>query len=110
MNELDSLKTRDDKNLSRMARNAVNFINNCFESRDPFLAGQRALQNTERIIRIDSADDEVLNCCLQIKRITKNIILLTNDNNLRNKAHVNKVETFSRDLLQYADFNVKLRY
>jgi predicted ribonuclease YlaK len=61
----------------------------------------------KQIIPIDSGDDEILNCCLQIQETTKKIILLTQDKNLRNKAFVNKIESFSRDTLNYVDFNVK---
>ena len=105
--ELDNLKTHND-NVARLARRSIAFIDNCFKNKDPFLIGQSALDSVQKqIIPIDCGDDKILNCCLQIQEITKKLILLTNDKNLRNKAFVNKIEAFSRDMLNFVEFNIK---
>lgn len=91
-----------------LARRAVEFINDCLVKKDAFLIGQSGKESFQKqIIPIDSGDDEILNCCLHIQEATEKVILLSNDRNLRNKAFVNKIETFSRDTLNYMDFNVK---
>lgn len=70
--------------------------------------GQSAVESLKKqIIPIESGDDEILNCCLQIQEMTQKIILLTNDKNLRNKAFVNKIEAQSRDMLNFIDYNLK---
>lgn len=70
--------------------------------------GQSAVESLQKqIIPIESGDDEILNCCLQIQEMTQKIILLTNDKNLRNKAFVNKIEAQSRDMLNFIDYNLK---
>lgn len=105
--ELDRLKTREE-NVAKLARRAITFIDECFLQKDPFFIGQSAAESVvKQIIPIDSGDDEILNCCLQIQEITKKVILLTNDKNLRNKAFVNKIESLSRDMLHFFEYNVK---
>jgi predicted ribonuclease YlaK len=70
--------------------------------------GQSAIESMKTpIIPVDSGDDEILNCCLQIQQTTNKLILLSNDKNLRNKAFVNKIEAYSRDMLNLVDYNVK---
>lgn len=105
--ELDRLKINEEK-VARLARRSIAFIDDRFKERDPFFIGQSAVESIQKqIIPIESGDDEILNCCLQIQETKKKIILLTNDKNLRNKAFVNKIESFSRDMLYFVDFNVK---
>lgn len=95
-------------NVMKLARRAIRFIDECFQHKDPFIRGQSAVESVQRqIIPIESGDDEILNCCLQFKEKTKKIILLTNDANLRNKACVNFIEAFSRDILHFYDFNAR---
>lgn len=70
--------------------------------------GQSALDNLKaKAIPVDTADDEILNCCLQTQEKTKKMILLSNDKNLRNKAFVNRIEAYSRDMLYLIDYNFK---
>lgn len=70
--------------------------------------GQSALEKSQKkIIPVESGDDEILNCCLQFHEFTNKIILLSNDRNLRNKAFVNHIEAFSRDMLYMTEFNMK---
>lgn len=105
--ELDRLKSHDD-NVARLARRAITFIDECFKAKDSWLVGQSARESAKRqIIPVHCGDDKILNCCLQIQETTKKVLLLTNDKNLRNKSFVNKIESYSRDMLNYLDYNVK---
>lgn len=96
--ELDKLKTHQDK-VAYLARRAITFIGECFDKKDPCFLGQSAMESQKRIIPIKCGDDEILNYCLQLKEKTDKIILLSNDNNLRNKAKVNLIESYSHNLL-----------
>lgn len=55
-----------------------------------FLA-QTALEEREHLIDVNSADDSIINCCLQAKAQIPNLLLLTEDVNLRNKAICNNI-------------------
>lgn len=106
LRELDKLKTSLE-NVAKLARRAINWIDVCFSKKDEFLIGQSGIDSVSvrQFIPIESGDDEILNCCLQIQETTKTIILLSNDKNLRNKAFVNKIESYSKDMLNCVDFN-----
>jgi rRNA-processing protein FCF1 len=107
LDELDRLKTREEK-VAKLARRSITFIETCFNQKDAFFVGQSATESVKKhLIPISSGDDEILNCCLQIKEITKKVLLLSNDKNLRNKAFVNRITSLSRDMMNFADFNVK---
>lgn len=103
--ELDRLKLREE-NISRLARCAISYIDNCFKAKDEFLLGQNAMESSRELIEIDSGDDYIINSALQLREKTSKIILLSNDKNLRNKSFVNGIEAFSSDTLNYADYNV----
>jgi rRNA-processing protein FCF1 len=98
------LKLREES-ISRLARTAISFIDECFKSKDEYLLGQNAIESSRELIEIDSGDDYIINCALQMKEFTSKIIVLSNDKNLRNKAFVNHIEAFSSDMLNYADYN-----
>ncbi|CRL04245.1 CLUMA_CG017347, isoform A [Clunio marinus] len=105
--ELDKLKTHED-NVAKLARRSISFIDDSFSSKDHFIHGQSAIESMEKqLIPIDCGDDEILNSCLHIQGRTKKLILLTNDKNLRNKAFVNNIESFSKEMLNFTDFNIK---
>jgi predicted ribonuclease YlaK len=102
--ELDKLKFREEK-IAKLARAAISYINDCFKEKDKFMIGQNAIDNKSRIINIDTDDDLIINCALQTKKITKKLILLSNDKNLRNKSIVNGFESFSSDMLSFIGSN-----
>lgn len=107
LSELDKIKSYNDK-LAVHARRAIALIDECFVKKDRFMIGQSGKESFQKqIIPIDSGDDEILNCCLHILEESEKLILLTNDRNLRNKAFVNKIEAYSRDTLNFLDFNIK---
>ncbi|TDG49361.1 hypothetical protein AWZ03_004229 [Drosophila navojoa] len=83
LKELDSLKCR--QMTSYAARRAIEYLNDKFDDREPIEA-QSALEDADQLIDIDSGDDSIINCCLQLKEQLDLMILLTNDNNLRLKA------------------------
>lgn len=61
------------------------------------ILGQKATEDHQHIIHIDSPDDRILNCCLQLANQSLDIILLTNDRNLDNKAATSGIRTLSSE-------------
>lgn len=57
--------------------------------------GQKAVEDKEHVIDVTSPDDKVLNCCLQLQNQSMDIILVTNDKNLSNKALLNGIEAIT---------------
>jgi len=52
------------------------------------------------LIEVDCADDSIINCCLQLMGQVPNLMLLTNDANLRLKANASSILVSRRsDLL-----------
>lgn len=87
LQELDKLKlVVDRKNVSILARQAIRFIDEQFTQNNQKFQGQSAIEHRRLLIDIDSADDRILNCCLQAQTSVERVILLSNDINLTNKA------------------------
>jgi hypothetical protein len=114
LDELDVLKTpclhlqNKDESVAIHARRANSFIDKCLTSKDAFLTGESRVDN-ESLIPINSPDDEVLNCCLKLKKISSKILLLSNDKNLRNKANLSRVTAYSSKMLKDSKFeSIKL--
>lgn len=103
--ELDMLKTRDG-NISKAAQRGIKTINEYFKQKDCNVTGQNVKDDTRELIPIESGDDRILNCAFQLKELTNKVLLLSNDINLRNKAHVNGFVAHSVDMLNYADYNL----
>ncbi|XP_068159338.1 transcriptional protein SWT1 [Drosophila tropicalis] len=104
--ELDRLKAKhSDSEINRVAAiRAIHFLNAKFdESRD--IQAQSALDEADHLIDVDTADDSILNCCLQLKEQVPNSMLLTNDNNLRLKANATSIRVSCKsDLMsEYPD-------
>ncbi|EDV98327.1 GH22729 [Drosophila grimshawi] len=87
--ELDILKCK--QLTSFAARRAIEYLNGKFDDLDKIEA-QSALEDAEQLIDIDSADDSIINCCLQLKQQLTHMMLLTNDNNLRLKARASSIK------------------
>lgn len=68
-----------------------------------FCTVQSSQDNQKNVIDIESADDRILNCCLQRQNAgaDQRVWLLSNDCNLRTKAMCSKVAAFTR--AQFAD-------
>ncbi|XP_043286285.1 transcriptional protein SWT1 [Venturia canescens] len=109
--ELDFIK--DDKSMSRpdclraKARQAVRFLHQHFSAKHPRILGQTPLDvsnNKERFMH-DCPDDEILQTCLQIRSTANNVVLLSYDKNLCNKAMIHDIVTLGRqDPLEKVDF------
>lgn len=86
--------------ISTAAAETIHFINQKFSEKNrqqSNLFGQSSLDDGNHLITIDSPDDRILNCCLQFhtKGYKKNLLLLSNDVNLRNKALVSDIQAAS---------------
>ncbi|XP_026474878.1 uncharacterized protein LOC113378545 [Ctenocephalides felis] len=99
LQELDCIKDRKGENqqLQNLARRAINYLNKSFMEQSPKIHGQSAVDCSNHLITIDCPDDKILNCCLQIQKTNKNVVLLSNDNNLRTKCIVTRVQAFCKD-------------
>ncbi|KAJ8039195.1 Transcriptional protein SWT1 [Holothuria leucospilota] len=112
LHELDSLKegkASDLKDIRKRfkgsvvnkAKSAVHFINSCLTNKHPRVQGQsiQECSKKDRDIYTRSNDDKILQCCLQYKnraRKTTEIVLLSEDMSLRNKAIVSGIHTYTQ--------------
>lgn len=104
--ELDRLKTKRDDSVSTQAIRAIKYLNSKLEANDETVKGQSATEAMRHLINVESADDSILNCCLQIKEECSNVVLLSNDVNLRNKAIINNVKTCTQGDLVVQEFSL----
>lgn len=83
------------------ARSAVNFLHACLQAKHPRVIFQAPGQAQEPSdIEITCNDDKILQACLQVKRgNSQEVVLLTMDKNLRNKAMVLNIPTYSKESL-----------
>ncbi|XP_055640510.1 transcriptional protein SWT1 [Toxorhynchites rutilus septentrionalis] len=100
LQELDRIKHREQgRPLSQAASRSIRFLNEHLKTRDPRVKGQSTIDAANAIIPIENPDDNIINCCLQVQQIIANspteLMLLSNDVNLRNKSLVNGVQAFS---------------
>ncbi|EFN66674.1 Uncharacterized protein C1orf26 [Camponotus floridanus] len=108
INELDYIKSnRSTHELSVKARKAISFIHEQFSSKHPRIIGQtreQALKNKEEF-SLNCPDDEILQCCLQIFHLQKDVVLLSYDKNLCNKAMIYNILALGRnDPLEKIDY------
>ncbi|KAJ6657370.1 hypothetical protein lerEdw1_002537 [Lerista edwardsae] len=109
LQELDNLKKgKILVNVGKKAIPAVHFIYTCLKNQDSKLWGQSmqlASQKTHDFI-VENNDDRVLQCCLQYRSLfpQAEVVLLTDDKNLCNKALVSDVKAFGK-----ADFATALK-
>ncbi|XP_039213544.1 transcriptional protein SWT1 isoform X1 [Crotalus tigris] len=101
LQELDNLKRgKILENVRQKAIPAVHFIYTCLKNQDPKLWGQSmqlASQKTQSFTT-ENNDDRVLQCCLQYQNLypQAEVILLTDDKNLCNKALVSEIKAYSK--------------
>ncbi|KAH0618302.1 hypothetical protein JD844_017371 [Phrynosoma platyrhinos] len=101
LQELDNLKRgKILANVGQKAIPAVHFIYKCLKSQDQKLWGQSmqlASQKTHDFI-VENNDDRVLQCCLQYRNLFPEVevVLLTDDKNLCNKALVSEIKACSK--------------
>ncbi|EFN86993.1 Uncharacterized protein C1orf26-like protein [Harpegnathos saltator] len=106
--ELDYLKSDKSRSetLRTKARTAISFINEHFASKHPRIVGQTREQasTNKEVFFLDCPDDEVLQCCLQIKNLKKDVVLLSYDKNLCTKAMIHCITAVGRhDSLETLD-------
>ncbi|KAJ7332640.1 hypothetical protein JRQ81_014820 [Phrynocephalus forsythii] len=101
LQELDNLKRgKILANVGGKAIPAVHFIYMCLKNQDSKLWGQSmqlASQKTDNFV-VENNDDRVLQCCLQYRNLfpQAEVVLLTDDKNLCNKALVSEIKAFTK--------------
>ncbi|KAJ8973134.1 hypothetical protein NQ317_001565 [Molorchus minor] len=88
--ELDDLKhSSPDANVKTKVIRSLKFLENAQQNKHPRLKGQTVdeMKTQEHIGK--SPDDKILSCCLQAAKKYENVILVSNDVNLKNKAMIN---------------------
>ncbi|KAH8243292.1 hypothetical protein KR032_006378, partial [Drosophila birchii] len=100
--ELDKLKNSSENKRDQFARQAIRYLNSKFDESLQIQA-QSALEEAEHLIDVDSPDDSIINCCLQLKDQVPNMMLLTNDANLRLKGIASDIQVSCRSDLM-ADY------
>ncbi|XP_061392218.1 transcriptional protein SWT1-like [Musca vetustissima] len=93
LQELDKLKIRSGckEGVKTLAVRAIKYLNKKLENKSQNILAQTALEERHHLIDVNSADDSIINCCLQAKAQVPNLLLLTEDVNLRNKAICNNI-------------------
>ncbi|XP_020291164.1 transcriptional protein SWT1-like [Pseudomyrmex gracilis] len=109
--ELDYLKdSRRRLELNAKVRKAISFIHEQFSSKHPRVIGQtqeQAAKNKKKFA-ITCPDDDILQCCLQIQKLQKHVVLLSYDKNLCTKAMLhNMVIVERKDTLDKIDTIIK---
>ncbi|XP_077291892.1 swt1 RNA endoribonuclease [Arctopsyche grandis] len=103
--ELDNLKSCKRRNLdsgpevNHLARRALSYLHENLPKNDK-LIGQSLKEASNHIFPCETADDEILNCCLQKAQSNDDMILLTDDKNLCIKAEVNKIKALTHNQLK----------
>ncbi|XP_044269715.1 transcriptional protein SWT1 [Tribolium madens] len=94
--ELDFIKGDSNKrNLRQKAQDAIKFIEKTMSSKHQRLKGQTLMEaNEQKSVGINQ-DNKIIACCMQVLEKYENMILLTNDINLKNKAHFNNIPVCS---------------
>lgn len=97
LHELDKLKMRTENATSILALQAIAFICEQLKTVPNKICGQSAMDNGNKLISIQNANDSIINCCLQFKQnFGKNVLLLTNDMSLSSKAICSGINSFSK--------------
>jgi len=93
LRELDHLKNRDANKVAQKARMASNYllaISSSNEKTIYFQSRREELLEVENFL-VEIPDDQILKCCLQLQSRSHNVVLLTNDQNLRLKCTACKI-------------------
>ncbi|CAH2077069.1 unnamed protein product, partial [Iphiclides podalirius] len=102
INELDKMKDTNNGSgaVCKKARAAMDFLYKSLPENDR-IKGQSLRDANCHIYPCEMNDDEVLNCCLQQIERGKNVLLLSEDKNLCNKATLNNVPRIGVEGLRY---------
>ncbi|XP_045495068.1 transcriptional protein SWT1 [Colias croceus] len=92
INELDRLKDNNNGNgaVCKRAKAAMDYLYKSLPENNR-IKGQSLRDANSHIYPCEIPDDEILNCSLQQVERGKNVLLVTNDKNLCNKAQINGV-------------------
>lgn len=96
LKELDKLKISIVNDTAVLAQRAIAFIFEQLKMMPDKIRGQSAIENEHKLVDIQNSNDDIINCCLQFKHSFGNVMLLTNDINLMNKAICSQIDTFSK--------------
>lgn len=108
LKELENLAyKRKGSPIEVTAKMANKYINQQFTAKNAQIKGQNSADHMKKLLAIESGDDDVLNCCLQVKGTKKKVILLSNDVNLRNKALFNEIPAFSISGIEAKDLRIE---
>lgn len=108
LKELENLAhTNRSRPIEASAKAANKYINNQFSAKNPQIKGQKVGDHNIKLMEVQSGDDDVLNCCLQVKESGKKVVLLSNDVNLRNKALFSEIPAFSIDAIMREDLQIE---
>ncbi|XP_017085651.1 uncharacterized protein LOC108117632 isoform X2 [Drosophila eugracilis] len=90
--ELDKLKSQhhEDDTKRLIAVRAIRYLNKKFDESLEIQA-QSAVEEADHQIEVDCPDDSIVNCCLQLRDQVPNMLLVTNDANLRLKANASAI-------------------
>ncbi|XP_069670280.1 transcriptional protein SWT1 [Periplaneta americana] len=106
LQELDILKDQrggvKNSSVTARARKAVSFLHSNFVTKHPRVRGQSALDAFPQDFKMEVPDDAILQCCLHIVHRTQQVILLSNDKNLCNKAIVNGIRAYQKSEIEQA--------
>lgn len=83
------------KIIQTRCRKAVKFINECLIAGKQNFKGQPVQRAAETRLKGHSADDSILSCCVQLFSEGFDVILLSSDTNLRNKAMISNIRAFA---------------
>jgi rRNA-processing protein FCF1 len=94
--ELDFIKEDSSKkSLKFKARDAIKYIEKTLCEKHPRIRGQTLNEANEQNDVGKSQDNKIIATCIQVVEKHKHMILLTNDVNMRNKAHINNIPVCS---------------
>ncbi|CAK1540760.1 unnamed protein product [Leptosia nina] len=101
INELDRLKDNNNGNgaVCKRAKAAMDYLYKSLPENSR-IKGQSLRDANCHIYPCEMPDDEILNCALQQVERGKNVLLVTNDKNLCNKARINSVKNIGINALK----------
>ncbi|XP_073975108.1 swt1 RNA endoribonuclease isoform X3 [Rhodnius prolixus] len=101
LKELDCLKMKKESHISTAARKAVSFLLECTTCHSPNVVWQTQQQAAKHCqeFYVEIPDDHIIKCCIQLISTGHNVVLISNDNNLRLKSSVYNITTISDDKL-----------
>lgn len=105
LHELDDAKIKTNSTkIKRDARLTIHRVNELFAIDGRIFKCQGAIKHDQYLITIQNNDDHVINFGLQVYEHIKNVIIVSNDINVRNKANSNGLQACSGcTIKQYLD-------